>query len=198
MAYDTSKLASLQALKDTATRIKKEYLAAISKAGHASFQKAEATPTAEEAQENLPEECSQPNPDCRCSADSSTGKSAQTGCVFLTLGLGRTTPWTDARPLALKVFEMKASPMLFTPESLYVTLDYAYKGVGNADLPDGTPREVFARGDELMSAGLDVPQVTRVAMALRDKGIAINPAVYTVDELSKELVALKRGGGKKC
>lgn len=41
MAYDTSKLASLQALKDTATRIKKEYLAAISKAGHASFQKAE-------------------------------------------------------------------------------------------------------------------------------------------------------------
>ena len=55
-----------------------------------------------------------------------------------------------------------------------------------------------ARGDELMSAGLDVPQVTRVAMALRDKGIAINPAVYTVDELSKELVALKRGGGKKC
>lgn len=53
MAYDTSKLASLQALKDTATRIKKEYLAAISKAGHASFQKAAAIPTAEEAQENV-------------------------------------------------------------------------------------------------------------------------------------------------
>ena len=53
MAYDTSKLASLQALKDTATRIKKEYLAAISKAGHASFQKAEAIPTPEEAQENI-------------------------------------------------------------------------------------------------------------------------------------------------
>lgn len=53
MAYDTSKLASLQALKDTATRIKKEYLAAISKAGHASFQKAEAIPAAEEAQENI-------------------------------------------------------------------------------------------------------------------------------------------------
>ena len=65
-------------------------------------------------------------------------------------------------------------------------------------LMSGTPREVFARGDELMTAGLDVPQVTRVAMALRDKGIATNPAVYTVDELSKELVALKRGGGIKC
>ena len=90
---------------------------------------------AEEAQENPPEECSQPNPDCGCSADSSTGKSARNGCVFLTLGLGRTTPWTDARPLALKVFEMKASPMLFTPESLYVTLDYAYKGWGTRTSP---------------------------------------------------------------
>lgn len=53
MAYDTSKFASLQNLKDTAVRIKKEYLAAISKAGHASFQKASAVPTAEEAQENI-------------------------------------------------------------------------------------------------------------------------------------------------
>ena len=49
-----------------------------------------------------------------------------------------------------------------------------------------------------MSAGLDVPQVTRIAMALRERGLAISPAVYTVDELSRELVALKRGGGKKC
>ena len=65
-------------------------------------------------------------------------------------------------------------------------------------LMSGTPREVFARGDELMSAGLDVPQVTRIAMALRERGLAISPAVYTVDELSRELVALKRGGDKKC
>ena len=65
-------------------------------------------------------------------------------------------------------------------------------------LMSGSPREVFARGDELMSAGLDVPQVTRIAMALRERGLAISPAVYTVDELSRELVALKRGGGKKC
>ena len=65
-------------------------------------------------------------------------------------------------------------------------------------LMSGTPREVFARGDELMSAGLDVPQVTRIAMALRERGLAISSAVYTVDELSRELVALKRGGGKKC
>lgn len=53
MANETSKLASLQNLKDTALRIKKEYLAAISKSGHASFRKAAAIPTPEEAQENI-------------------------------------------------------------------------------------------------------------------------------------------------
>ena len=34
----------------------------------------------------------------------------------------------------------------------------------------GTPDEVFARGEELLAAGLDVPQVTRIAMALRRRG----------------------------
>lgn len=65
-------------------------------------------------------------------------------------------------------------------------------------LMSGAPREVFARGEELVAAGLDVPQVTRIAMALRARGLAIDPAVYTVDELSAALVALKRGGGAKC
>ena len=65
-------------------------------------------------------------------------------------------------------------------------------------LMSGTPREVFARGEELVTAGLDVPQVTRIAMALRGRGLAIDPAVYTVDELSAELVALRKGGGAKC
>ena len=65
-------------------------------------------------------------------------------------------------------------------------------------LMSGTPREVFARGSELLTAGLDVPQVTRVAMKLREKGLAISPDVYTVDELSAELIALKKGGGRKC
>ena len=43
-----------------------------------------------------------------------------------------------------------------------------------------------------------MPQVTRVAMKLREKGLAISPDVYTVDELSAELIALKKGGGRKC
>ena len=60
----------------------------------------------------------------------------------------------------------------------------------------GTPRQVFARAAELQAAGLDVPQATRIAMALREKGAAIDPAVYTVEELTQQLLALK--GGASC
>lgn len=61
-------------------------------------------------------------------------------------------------------------------------------------LMSGTPGEVFARAEELLSAGLDVPQVTRIAMALKERGVAIDPAVYTVEELERQLSALRRGG----
>jgi len=61
-------------------------------------------------------------------------------------------------------------------------------------LMSGAPREVFSRADELISAGLDVPQITRVARALHDRGLPIDPAVYTVEELQRELLALRRGG----
>ena len=61
-------------------------------------------------------------------------------------------------------------------------------------LMSGTPAEVFARAEELLSAGLDVPQVTRIAMGLRERGLAIDPAVYTVEALERELLALRKGG----
>lgn len=53
MANETSKLASLQNLKDTALRIKKEYLAAISKSGHLTMKKVSAVPTEEEAKNDV-------------------------------------------------------------------------------------------------------------------------------------------------
>ncbi len=61
-------------------------------------------------------------------------------------------------------------------------------------LMDGTPAEVFARADALLEAGLDVPQVTRVAMALRERGVDVDPAVYTVEDLERQLLALRKGG----
>ncbi len=61
-------------------------------------------------------------------------------------------------------------------------------------LMSGAPAEVFARADELITAGLDVPQVTRIAMALKARGVEIDPAVYTVAELERQLLALRKGG----
>lgn len=63
-------------------------------------------------------------------------------------------------------------------------------------LMDGTPAEVFARGTELLAAGLDVPQVTRIAMALQARGLPIDPAVYTVEALERELLSVGKGGAK--
>ena len=59
----------------------------------------------------------------------------------------------------------------------------------------GTPREVFSRAGELVAVGLDVPQVTRVAMALRQRGVDIDSAVYTVADLRRALNAVR--GGKR-
>ena len=62
-------------------------------------------------------------------------------------------------------------------------------------LLSGTPHEVFAQGDTLTRAGLDVPEVTRIAMSLRERGLAVDAGVYTVRELSDALLALRKGGG---
>ena len=58
----------------------------------------------------------------------------------------------------------------------------------------GTPHEVFSRARELMDVGLNVPQVTQVAMELRRRGVDVDPAVYTVADLRRALGARKEVG----
>ncbi|MDE7218991.1 MAG: energy-coupling factor transporter ATPase [Oscillospiraceae bacterium] len=57
----------------------------------------------------------------------------------------------------------------------------------------GTPHEVFSRAQELLDVGLNVPQVTQVAMELVRQGVGIDPAAYTVMDLRNALAALKGG-----
>ena len=59
-------------------------------------------------------------------------------------------------------------------------------------LMSGTPPEVFARSEELISAGLDVPRVTQIARALAARGVPIDPAVYTVEALEAQLQDLRK------
>ena len=60
---------------------------------------------------------------------------------------------------------------------------------------EGTPAQAFARSAELERVGLDVPQVTKVAAALKRRGLSIDRAVYTVEALEGQLLALKGGEG---
>ena len=64
-------------------------------------------------------------------------------------------------------------------------------------LMPGTPREVVARAEELERVGRDVPQGTKIAGELRRRGLPIDPAVYTIEDLKAELLALK-GGHAAC
>ena len=62
---------------------------------------------------------------------------------------------------------------------------------------EGTPRQVFTRADELEQVGLDIPQVTKVALILRQRGLPVDTAVYTVEALRDALLR-KEGGADAC
>ena len=50
--------------------------------------------------------------------------------------------------------------------------------------------EVFSKGDELEKMGLRVPQITKIMMLLREKGIAVDPSVLTVEQGFQEIMNL--------
>ena len=57
-------------------------------------------------------------------------------------------------------------------------------------LLEGECREIFTRADELSAVGLDVPQITRLMLALREKGIELDTSVFTVEEALEEILRL--------
>ncbi len=59
---------------------------------------------------------------------------------------------------------------------------------------NGTVEEVYSRGSELLALGLDVPEITRVFLKLRENGFDVPTDVYTVNEGAKKLTEfLERG-----
>ncbi len=54
----------------------------------------------------------------------------------------------------------------------------------------GTRDEVFSHASELASVGLDVPQITRLALLLQEKGVALPNGIYTVPAALSALLAL--------
>ena len=57
---------------------------------------------------------------------------------------------------------------------------------------DGTPEQVFEQADTLEKMGLDIPQITRVFLKLREKGLDV-PKVYSVEQAVRVLSSLRGG-----
>ena len=57
---------------------------------------------------------------------------------------------------------------------------------------DGPPAEVFTRAEELLKMGLDIPDVTRVFLRLKQMGLSVEP-VYTIEQAAEVLTKLKEG-----
>ena len=61
---------------------------------------------------------------------------------------------------------------------------------GGKIMLEGECRDVFANAEILEAVGLDVPQITKLVMLLRQKGIELDPSVYTVEEAFEKIIEL--------
>ena len=55
-------------------------------------------------------------------------------------------------------------------------------------LMEGEPDEVFGRAEELAKTGLDIPQITKLIMILKDHGVELDGSIYTVEQALSALV----------
>ena len=60
---------------------------------------------------------------------------------------------------------------------------------------DGTPAEVFSHTQRLREIGLDVPGAAAIAARLRQLGCTIPESVYTVEQLTEAILALRKEVG---
>lgn len=65
---------------------------------------------------------------------------------------------------------------------------------GQVAMLDSVER-VFSRAEELERIGLTIPAVTKVLMLLKQKGVAVDTAAYTVEAAAKQLLPLIGGDG---
>ena len=60
----------------------------------------------------------------------------------------------------------------------------------------GTVKEIFSEADSLISVGLDVPMISRVAAELRRRGIALDGELYTVEGVKRAILQYVKEGGR--
>lgn len=62
----------------------------------------------------------------------------------------------------------------------------------------GTRDEVFSHADLLIRHSLDIPDIARLAVKLREKGLPLAQNLYTVEDTQEAILALLKGGDTTC
>ena len=63
-------------------------------------------------------------------------------------------------------------------------------------IESGSTDEIFSDPKILIDAGLDVPEISRIAMLLEEKGFSLDLPIYTVDQAIEYILKRKNGGAK--
>ena len=60
------------------------------------------------------------------------------------------------------------------------------------------PEKIFKNGERLTQIGLNVPQITRITDALREKGVPLSEGIYTIENAVSQLEKILSKGEKLC
>ncbi len=105
---------------------------------------------------------------------------------------GRKSVIKTARELNKKE---KITIILITHYMEEVTIaDYVYVMSSGQVRMEGTPRQVFARSEEMVKYRLEIPEVTKIALELNRKGIKIPKDILYPEELVDILLKIKSAG----
>jgi energy-coupling factor transport system ATP-binding protein len=97
----------------------------------------------------------------------------------------------------IKELNMKGTTILLITHSMDDLAAQAKRVVvlnQGAVVMDGTPKSIFARAQELWDMGLDVPEISKLAAMLKDRGCEIPQDLLTVQEMKEYLLQRIRGG----
>ena len=72
-----------------------------------------------------------------------------------------------------------------------IDADYVFVMDDGRVVMQGTPREIFSQVETLLSYGLDVPQITRLAWELKKEGLPISDGILSRQELVEAICQLK-------